>query len=158
MGRLRERAGPDAAAGWDRAIQHVRELAVFSASVHDSLVQLEGQLYELIDRRGRLNASSPRAECSAVRRGVIALRRLLRQVKETEFGAASVDGSDPAMMADFNRITDMQENAAQLQLDLENTFEFDTNMEDMVVEKLKQRQVESAAKEHEQADSDLFEL
>ncbi len=84
------------------------------------------------------------------------MRRLLRQVKETHFGRNVED--DPALMADCNRLTDIQENAAQLQIDLESTFEFDTNMEDFVVDKLKQRVMETAAKEHEQADSDLFEL
>lgn len=158
MSRLRERDGPDSSAAWNRAIVHVQESAAFCASVHDSIIRLESQLYELVDRRGRLNATSRRAECSAVRRGVISLRRLLRQVKETEFGGSIDDCTDPAARADFNRITDIQENAAQLQLDLENTFEFDSNMEDLMVDKMKQRVVETAAKEHEQAQSDIFEL
>ncbi len=159
MTRLRDRDGPENAAAWNRALAHVQDTLVCATSVHDSIARLEGQLYELIDRRGRLSSKSDRAECSSVRRGVIALRRLLRQVKEGEFKSSSVDEfSDPAMRADFNRITDVQENAAQLQLDLENTFEFDTNMEDMVVDKLKQRVVETATKEHEQADQDMFEL
>jgi hypothetical protein len=117
---------------------------------------LSGQLYELIGRRGALSANSDRRESSSVRRSVISLRRLLRQVKEAHFGGNVED--DPALMADCNRLTDIQENAAQLQIDLESTFEFDSNMEDFVVDKLKQRVMETAAKEHEQADSDLFEL
>ncbi len=139
---------------WRRAVEHVEKEVVFSSSLHDAVGLLEQQLYELIDRRGKLAGGADRKECSSVRRSVVSLRRLLRHIKET----TPPRDDDPALTADLNRVTDLQENLAQLQLDMESTFEFDTTVEDIVIDKLNRRVVESAAKEHEQAEEDIFGL
>jgi hypothetical protein len=159
MARRRERdLAMDGEAGtrerWRRAMEHVESQVVFSASLHDAVLRLEEQLYGLIDRRSQLGSGSDRRDASSVRRGVIALRRFLRHIKESN----APRDDDPALIADLNRVTDLQENAAHLQLDLEANFDFDTTMEDVVIDKLNQRVVESAAKEHQKAEEDMFGL
>ena len=154
MARHRERERNEVLVGrWREAMRFVEDDVVFFPSLHETVLRMECQLYELIDRRANLDPDNVK-ECTAVRRGLILLRRMLRQVKETSTG----DVEDPALRADMNRVTDLQENAAQLQLDLEQNFEFESTMEDMVIDKLKQRVVENATKEHERAEHDMFDL
>ena len=155
VGRMREQS--DEPEAWRDVQQYVERHAVFSPSLHAALTRLEGELYALVDRRAQLRQADVRV-VSQVRRDVINLRRVLRQLKERMQSEKDMDHNDPALMADLNTVTDLQENCSLIQIDIEANFEYDANLEDIVSDRLQQRLVEETSRQHAEAQDSIFDL
>jgi hypothetical protein len=156
--KARERATePLEVQRWTELLRHIEHNVVFSPSLHDAIIKLEQQFYELVERRGQLGGRHENVRAASdLRRDVIGLRKILRRIKEESLGQS--EENDPALIADLNRVTDLQENASQLELEIETNFEIDRSMEDIVNERRKETAIKQAVKAHEMAENDIFDL
>ena len=138
---------------WNDLITNVEENVVVLKSISDAVGRLESQLYALVDRRASLTGKDV-SETTALRRAIVTLRKVLRELKKEILSMTS----DAATDAECNRVTDLQENAAQIQLDIEENFDYNQDLEDVVIDKIQQKLLKERAKEHEQAENEIFDL
>lgn len=136
-------------------VAFVEENVVAVRSHADSLRQFEARLYGLVDGRAAL-AAGDGSGAAQLRRAIVAFRRTLRDVKERWLHLP--DQGNAALAADLNRLTDIQENASNLQLQLEQAFTMDHDLDSVRQLQRRNKALSEAEAERERVETELFEL
>lgn len=138
----------------DNFVRFLEDNVVAIKSIAETLQQLEGQLYSLVDARGALR-NGDRDAATELRKRCVSFRKVLRAIKE-RWLKGPLSG---AVQAELDRLTDIQENASNLQLDLETHFAglLDNDFDSVVQQQRHNRALRAAEEDHQRAEQ-MFEL